>query len=149
MTLRNEGAFVTDYINDNIFAQYFVSAEKIRKAKNVIRLWGNVRERLNLYGWKLCLKPDSPEGFCWHIGQVLDVGLKGDDPRELLLHEAAHIDTARFCNNRHTWDFWKKFVDYMERFMPGQPISQSQINHMMYGSDGHFYGLCYDSKAKR
>ncbi len=105
--------------------------------KELLHLWGNVREQLNLYGWRLNIMPQATEGYCWKKSKALDVGLMcRGGPKELLIHEIAHIRTARFNNNKHTWDFWKMFVDYMYRFLPGQVISEGEILHMKYGNNG-------------
>ena len=149
MRLIDEGILVTDHINDNIFVSDFVNQEKIRKAKSVIRLWGTVRERLNLYGWKLCLKLDSHEGFCWHVDHALDVGMEGDDPREPCCSMKQPISVPPgFATTATHGIFGEPLWMYMFRFMPGKPISESQVNHMMYGRDGPFYALRYDSKRR-
>ena len=133
VSLRKDGNSVEAWVNETVLVSYFINNETTQRAKRVIHLWGNVREQLNLYDWTLCLQPHSHEGYCWHGRKRLDVGLSGDQPEELLIHEVAHTRTDRFCNCKHTWQFWKTFVDYMLRFMPGTVISESEIDHMKHG----------------
>jgi hypothetical protein len=148
VSLRKESAFVEAWVNETILVSYFMDSEITQRAKRVIHLWGNVRERLNLYDWTLRLQPSSHEGYCWHGRKILDVGLENENAEELLIHEAAHTGTDRFCNCKHTWQFWKTFVDYMYRFMPGVVISESEINHMMWGTECKQYRISSDNLQK-
>ena len=102
----------------------------------------NVLIKLSIHGWELNLIPGSSEGYCWKNKKVIDLGLKNKNPKELLLHEIAHITTCRFCNQKHTPAYWKLFRDYMRRFLPGQEISVSMKNHMLHSSEG-IYSLVY------
>lgn len=98
--------------------------------------------RLSLYDWELVLLSDSTEGYCWQMDKRIEVGMLCGNPRELLIHEVAHIGTARFCNQTHNPVFWKTFADYMRRFLPTVTISDSQREHAKYSTVG-IYGIQY------
>lgn len=97
--------------------------------------------RLSHHGWRLNLKPFSSEGYCWLHSKTIDIGLDHPCPKELILHEIAHIGTCRFCNQKHNFDFWKLFEDLMRRFLPGVEISQSMRFHQSYASVGVYRKL--------
>jgi len=69
------------------------------------------------------------------------LGENVEDKKHLLLHEIAHIFTCRFCNNKHTTEFWKSYDDLRRRFLPGVD-SVSQVEHKKFMGKG-FYGVKY------
>lgn len=105
--------------------------------------FNNVMIRLSIYGWKLNLKKGSSEGFCWKHSKTVDIGLDNRNAKELMLHEIAHINTCRFCNQKHNFSFWKTFEDLMRRFLPGVEISKAMRFHQSYVSKG-VYGKVYE-----
>ena len=112
-------------------------------SKDLQHFFNNVIIRLSLYGWKLNLRKGSSEGYCWKHSKVIDIGLDNANPKELILHEIAHIGTCRFCNQKHNSDFWKLFEDLMRRFLPGAEISQPMGFHQSYASKD-VYGKVYE-----
>ena len=116
--------------------------------KQIQAFFNNVMAKLNHHGWKLRFVENSHEGFCWKQTKVIDLGLNSKNPKQLLLHEIAHIETCRFCNNKHTPGFWKYFKDLMFRFLPNENLSESQRKHMSYSFEG-IYSLDYSLGKKR
>lgn len=114
---------------------------------NLQHFFNNVTVRLGYYDWRLNLKMLSSEGYCWKHSKTIDIGLDNGNPKELILHELAHINTCRFCNQKHNFDFWKCFEDLMRRFLPGVEISQAMRFHQSYVSKG-VYGVAYEHGAK-
>ena len=58
-----------------------------------------------LYGWTLRLCSDC---YCWQNQKRIDVDIDYDgDLRQIILHEIAHISTAKYSNQKHTPEFWK------------------------------------------
>ena len=111
-------------------------------AKDITHFFTRVLLYLGEYGWRLNLVPNSSEGYCWKSRKVIDAGMGSKNIKQLILHEASHIRTCRFCNNRHTQDFWWEFDRLMHRFLPGEPISESNRLHRQYVGKG-FNRLCY------
>lgn len=107
----------------------------------VKHFFNNVKIKLGYYDWKLRLISDSVEGYCWHKQKVIEIGMKSSKPKQLVLHEIAHIDTCRFCNNMHRIEFWIRYEDLMRRFLPDVSF-QKRYNENI----GHF-GLCYEIRA--
>lgn len=107
--------------------------------------FNTVMIKLGFHGWSLRLRENSTEGYCWKGNRVIDVGLDNSNPEQLLLHEIAHCNTCRFCNQKHTFNFWKVFEDLMRRFLPGVEISEPMRRHQKWASEG-IYSLVYESK---
>ncbi|MBA7707769.1 hypothetical protein ES703_116651 [subsurface metagenome] len=95
--------------------------------------------RLSYHGWKIEF---TYESFCWKRRKLITIGRKVKNKKQMILHEIAHIGTSRFCNQKHSFDFWKHFDDLMIRFLPHENICQMQIEHRKYASRG-FYSLGY------
>ncbi len=94
--------------------------EMFLKNKQINHFFKNVMYRLGYYDWTLNIKPNSSEGYCWRKQKRIDLGEDTTDWKSLLLHEIAHIDTCRFCNNRHHKSFWRKYEDLIRRFYSGK-----------------------------
>jgi len=101
----------------------------------------NVMVCLGHHGWMLECR-DSSDSYCWLSKKKITLGLgyKGD-PRQILLHEIAHIDTCRFCNNKHTTAFWKRCEYLVRRFLK-TGLDENQIRHREFVGGG-VYALCY------
>lgn len=99
--------------------------------------FNNVIVYLGYYGWKLNIIKNSKEGFCWHHKKTIDVGENNSNPKRLILHEISHIDTCRFCNNKHSIFFWKKYEDLMRKFLPLIELETR------YFENSGIYKLCY------
>jgi len=79
--------------------------------------------RLGYHDWSLRLISNSSEGYCWIKRKIIDLGLSNKCPEELLIHEIAHIDTCRFCNNKHHLEFWRRYKELMRKFLPEYKLS--------------------------
>jgi len=110
--------------------------------QQLINFFNNVIIYLGFYSWKLNLKENSSEGYCWLNKKTIDIGLKHRYPKQLILHEIAHINTCRFCNQKHNYTFWKVFHSLVRKFLPKEQICDSQLGHMQYASKG-IYKLEY------
>lgn len=101
----------------------------------------NILIQLGIHNWSIRWIPNNSEGYCWKNRKIIDLGEDVEDKYHLLLHEIAHIFTCRFCNNKHTVEFWKLYDDLRRRFLPGEN-SLSQIEHKKFMGSG-FYSLIY------
>jgi hypothetical protein len=109
--------------------------------KELTQFFKNVIIREGFYDWKLNLVENSSEGYCWHHKKTIDIGALNKHPKELILHEVAHIDTCRFCNQKHNPQFWKRFDELMRKYSK-EPESTTSKKHRKYSSEG-FYKICY------
>ncbi len=108
--------------------------------KKYRHFFNNTTIRLGLCGWHIRFVRNSSEGFCNKNTKIITIGLNHSYIKQLILHEVAHINTCRFCNQKHNPTFWKTFERLMEKFLPDQKICDSEKSHMKYMTNG-FYSL--------
>lgn len=113
------------------------------KEKELKHFFNNTVIKLGIYDWKLNFKKNNSEGYCWKNKKIINIGLNCKEPYELILHEIAHINSCRFCNQKHNYNFWRLFKDLMRRFLPNEQISKTELNHMKYSTEG-YYNLNYE-----
>lgn len=103
--------------------------------------FSNVMSALGHHGWTLEVHRGS-DSYCWLTQRKISLGLgyRGDW-RQILLHEVAHIDTCRFCNNKHTPQFWQRCDDLVRRFLK-TCLDEHQQRHRQWASEGR-YAICY------
>jgi hypothetical protein len=78
--------------------------------------FNNVKIKLGFYDWKI--RFNCAENYCWVEDKRIDINLvDGFDPYKLILHEIAHIDTAKYCNQKHNYDFYKKLRYLYYKFL--------------------------------
>ncbi len=116
----------------------------LKKTKRHRHFFNNVIIKLGFYNWTIVFVSDSSEGYCNKRNKRISVGLDSKNIKQLILHEIAHINTCRFCNQKHNPAFWKTFELLMQKFLPGEKICESQGVHKSFTSNG-FYRLCYQS----
>ena len=105
----------------------------------VLSFFKNVIIKLGYYDWDIRFCNDC---YCWHSYKRIDVNLDYDgDVRQIILHEIAHIDTARFCNQKHNYQFWKRLEYLTQKFLKSD-LDRHQKKHKEYISLG-FYSLKY------
>ena len=63
------------------------------------------------------------------------------DIRQIILHEIAHIDTAKYCNQRHNPQFWKR-LEYLTNKFLKKGLDKHQLKHKEYMTNG-YYSLKY------
>jgi len=99
----------------------------------------NVIIRLGYYDWIINFCNDY---YCWHFYKRIDINLNyGGDIRQIILHEIAHIDTAKYCNQKHNPQFWKR-LEYLTRKFLKRGLDKHQKKHKKYMSIG-YYSLKY------
>ena|SRR5271157_3037729 len=100
--------------------------------------FNNVMIKLSYYDWKLNFCNDC---YCWIKNKTIDISLdyKGDI-RQIILHEIAHIDTARFCNQKHNPDFWKRLEYLTKRFL-NKDLDEYQKLHKNYMTQGKYLSI--------
>ena len=110
--------------------------------RKLINFFNNVMINLGHHGWTIRFCNDN---YCWISKKRIDIDLsyKGD-VRQIILHEIAHIDTAKYCNQKHNPQFWKR-LEYLTKKYLKQPLDKLQIEHKKYMSNG-YYGLIYGPK---
>jgi hypothetical protein len=114
---------------------------QIHKLRNFFK---NVMMTLNHHDWSINFRNGS-DSYCWKKNKKINIGLDYDgDIRQIILHEIAHIDTARFCNQKHNFQFWNQMEYFCRKFL-NQKLDKNQQNHKKYMSKGHF-GIVYRSE---
>lgn len=99
---------------------------------------------LGHYGWALEIT-NSSDSYCWLKDKKITLGILYDgDIRQILLHEIAHINTARFCNQRHNKAFWDHLEYLTRRFMKSS-LDDHQLRHKEATEFSGFYRVVYDS----
>jgi hypothetical protein len=102
--------------------------------KECLHFFNNVIIHLGYYGWTIRFCGDN---YCWLGSKRIDIDLSYDgDVRQIILHEIAHIDTAKYCNQKHNPAFWKRMEYLTHRFLK-QDLDQNQKNHRLFMSDGY------------
>lgn len=85
--------------------------------------------------------------YCWHFYKRIDIDLSYDgDVKQIILHEIAHIDTAKYCNQKHNPAFWKK-LEYLTWKFLKTDLDEHQKKHKEYMSVG-YYSLKYADVAQ-
>jgi len=83
--------------------------------------------------------------YCWHLHKRIDINLNyGGDIRQIILHEITHIDTAKYCNQKHNSQFWKR-LEYLTWKFLKEDLDKYQKKHREYTSSG-YYSLKYKIK---
>ena len=115
---------------------------KNKKRKIAESFFKNVMAQLGYYEWNIQFCSDS---YCWVKQKkiTVDENYPGDI-RQIILHEIAHINTAKYCNQKHNLDFWKR-LSYLTRKFLKNDLDQEQKNHREYFSIG-FYNLSYKNQ---
>lgn len=111
----------------------------IYEIKNYKHFFNNVKIKLGYPDWTINFCNDN---YCWIKQKRIDIDLnyKGDI-RQIILHEIAHIDTAKYCNQKHNVDFWKR-LDYLTHKFLQKDLDDNQKKHKQFMTVG-FYGLVY------
>ena len=98
--------------------------------------------KLGYHGWTLNFCNDC---YCWINKKRIDIDLSyggdGADVRQIILHEIAHIDTAKYCNQKHNPQFWKRLEYLIHKFLKCE-LDEHQQHHKKWMSNG-YYKICY------
>jgi len=99
----------------------------------------NVMIRLGHHGWTVKFCNDN---YCWIKDKEITIDLKyNGDVRQIILHEIAHISTAKYCNQKHNPAFWKHLSYLTWKFLK-QDLDSNQKRHRQFMSNG-YHALCY------
>lgn len=110
-----------------------------RDLKYYSHFFKNVTIKLGYYDWSVNFCGDN---YCWIKHKRIDVDLTyNGDIRQIILHEIAHIGTAKYSNQKHNPDFWKRLEYLTSKFLK-QDLDTNQKNHKKFMTTG-IYGLCY------
>lgn len=98
------------------------------------QFFNNVIIKLGYYDWTIRFCNDN---YCWIKNKRIDVDIdqKGDI-YQMILHEIAHIDTAKYCNQKHNPTFWKK-LEYLTWKFLKHDIDENQKRHKQFMSNGY------------
>ena len=110
--------------------------------KAIKHFFNNITINLGIYDWTLRLVPNSTEGYCWHYNNQIDVGEKNSDPKRLILHELAHVNTCRFCNNKHDSTFWKLYKELLYKVLK-KDFDEGDLLHKRHSDGIGYYKMCY------
>ena len=95
---------------------------------------------LNIHNWNIEFTNDN---YCWKHKKVITIDLKyNGDVKQIILHEIAHIQTARFSNQKHNPQFWKHLEFLTNKFLK-KGLDKNQIEHKKFMTNG-YYALCYE-----
>lgn len=109
------------------------------KNHQLISFFNNVIIKLGHYDWSIRFCNDN---YCWIKDKRIDIDpTYNGDVRQIILHEIAHIGTAKYCNQKHNPAFWKHLT-YLTRKFLKKDLDEHQKKHMMFMSNG-FYAMCY------
>ncbi len=110
----------------------------MEKFMKYIHFFNNVMMYLRIYNWKIEFSTDN---FCWKNKKVITINTNYEgDIKQIILHEIAHINTARFCNQKHTPQFWKHLEFLTEKFLK-KGLDKNQIYHRKFMTNGYYnYG---------
>lgn len=76
--------------------------------------------------------------YCWINKKRIDIDLSyNGDVRQIILHEIAHIDTAKYCNQKHNPDFWKR-LEYLTKKYLKSDLDEHQKTHKQYMTFGYY-----------
>lgn len=96
--------------------------------------------KLGHHGWSIRFCNDN---YCWVKHKRIDVDPTYDgDVRQIILHEIAHIGTAKYSNQKHNPQFWKHLEYLTKRFL-NQGLDKHQLNHKEFMTIG-IYSKVYD-----
>ena len=97
---------------------------------------------LKHYDWKIIFNNDN---YCWIKNKIISINLNYDgDARQIILHEIAHINTAKYCNQKHNLSFWKELEYLTQKFLK-KDLDENQKRHKQWMTIG-IYKLCYKNK---
>lgn len=114
--------------------------------KQIQHFFNTVMIKMNYHGWLLNIKPGH-DSYCWINLRRIDIGTEyTGNIRQILLHEIAHIGTARFCNQKHNAQFWKHLKGLMWYWIK-QPLDINQLRHKR-STGGGIYAICYNHNTK-
>ena len=97
-------------------------------AKMVRELWRRLQGAEPLQGWTLCTIKDGTDGICLEGVKRVLLGLACDCPRNLLLHEAAHILTPGEAGTRHGVDWFMEYTRLLYLYLPGSTPNLSAMS---------------------
>jgi len=104
------------------------------KQKYYNQFFNNVIIKLGYYDWTIRFCNDN---YCWLRSKRIDIDLSYDgDVRQIILHEIAHIDTAKYCNQKHNPAFWKR-LEYLTWKFLKQGLDENQKRHKQWMSNGY------------
>ena len=107
----------------------------------LLSFFKNIMIALGYYDWSIRFCTDN---YCWIGSKIIDIDpAYNGDVRQIILHEIAHIDTARFCNQKHTPDFWKRLTYLTWKFLK-KDLDEHQKRHKEYMTIG-LYKICYEN----
>lgn len=109
------------------------------KMQCYIHFFNNVMMFLGHHNWQVEFCKDS---YCWEYRKTITINTEYDgDLRQIILHEIAHIRTAKYCNQKHNPQFWKHLEYLIWKFLKTK-LDKNQIIHKSFMTEG-YYGLCY------
>jgi len=104
-----------------------------------IQFFKNVMIYMGYHGWNIDFNGDN---YCWKHNKTITIDPEyNGDVRQIILHEIAHANTARFCNQKHNPQFWKH-LEYLTWKFLKQDLDKNQLKHKKFMTNG-YYSLCY------
>ena len=99
---------------------------------------------LGHHGWVIQFHTDS---YCWVNKKKITIDLNySGDIRQEILHEIAHIGTARFCNNKHNPQFWQLLKRLTYKYLKKE-LDSGQIYMKSFHGKG-IYKLIYTDQKE-
>ncbi len=106
---------------------------------NYLHFFNNVCVYLGIHDWTIEFNGDN---YCWKHKKTITIDLNyNGDIRQIILHEIAHIETARFSNQKHNPHYWKYLEHITKKFLK-RGLDNVQLNHKKYMTKG-IYSILY------
>ncbi len=103
--------------------------------------FNNVMICLGHHEWLITFGQGS-DSYCNIRDKIINIGIDyGGDLKQIILHEIAHIGTAKYCNQKHNPQFWKRLEYLVWRFLRTE-LDKHQKNHKQWMGKG-IYALYY------
>ncbi len=103
--------------------------------KKYHHFFNNVMLNLGYHDWELNIK-SGHDSYCWINSKRIDIGLDYDgNLKQIILHEIAHIGTARFCNQKHNKQFWDHLSELTFKWLKTD-LDNHQKFHKKYSTTG-------------
>lgn len=90
---------------------------------------------LGIHDWTMEFSPDC---YCWMHSKTITINTKYKGKTEqIILHEIAHISTAKYSHQPHNPEFWKHLEFLTKKFLHKE-LDEYQQFHREYSTVGRY-----------
>lgn len=91
--------------------------------KKLRHFFNNTMIDLGHYDWNIEFNGDN---YCWIHKKKITINIDLHNPKQSILHEIAHVDTAKYCNCKHNPQFWKRLERLTYRYLK-QALEENEL----------------------